>query len=177
VPLVRPEAQWSFGILADDEPSAGYHSVWRSYCNAFALRSPLRLVTAAHCVKPGELVRYLPPDGWGVDRAQVATVDLAHDTATLNVTRIGGLVGLEASASPRLGAAVWAASATFGAVTSGELRDEQSGRYVTTMGIVRGWSGSPALDQNGRAWGVVIACLTRALGECADRGAVVGGLL
>lgn len=177
VALVRQTVEWQ--DAPDSFESTGhYRLTWETYCNAFALQrgAELALVTAAHCVPTdsGE-VRYLPPDGWGIDRARVSRI--ARGVAVLTIARRGGLVGFRQAQAPELGAAVWAISSAWGEFRSGVLTDAQPwGGYRTTIGVEHGWSGSPALDAQGRAWGVVTKCETWK-GSCVAHGSAVWGLL
>lgn len=185
VMLVERVAEWQEPAISSDEfgeHTGSYSAVWRGRCNAFALeRAPggeLYLVTAAHCVRClglGGLVRYLPPDGWGVDRAAIVKLDRARDYAELQPERSGGLVPLKQGPVPGSSEPVLSVSAYFEEQAPGRSTGLLSGTmYGTTQRIERGWSGSPVLDAQGRAWGFLAKCETYQ-GKCVA-GAVVGAL-
>lgn len=134
-------------------------------CNAFAIRKDgnVYLVTAAHCtegVKLGEPVRYLAPNGWGHGIAKLTWRDTGHDQALLSPgSGARDLVPLERGPLPELGARVTGVSAYYGASTSGVVVVKLAeGFYGTTQTVVRGWSGSPVLDEQGRVWGILSRC-------------------
>ncbi len=183
--LVERVAAWQEPALSADgfaDHTGSYSSVWRGRCSAFALeRMPggdIYLVTAAHCVKPltlGAFARYLPPDGWGVDRAAIVKLDRVRDYAELSPERNGGLVALQHGPAPDSGAPVLSVSAFFEEQAPGLSKGALSGAwYGTTQRIEHGWSGSPVLDSSGRAWGFLAKCQTYK-GKCTT-GAIVGAL-
>lgn len=163
------------------EHTGVYVSAWRGRCNAFALErksGELYLVTAAHCLRErllGSVARYLPPDGWGIDRAVLVKLEPARDYAELDVSRRGGLEPLQVGPSPGNGEPVLSVSAYFEEQATGISKGELSGSWFgTTQRIEHGWSGSPVLDAQGRVWGFLAKCETYQ-GECT-RGAIAGAL-
>lgn len=162
------------------EHTGAYVAAWRGRCNAFALErksGELYLVTAAHCTPRvlGAELRYLPPDGWGIDRAVLVKLDRTRDYAELSVSRRGGLEPLQRGAAPGNGEPVLSVSAYFEEQAPGISKGELSGAYYgTTQRIEHGWSGSPVLDARGRAWGVLVKCETYQ-GKCTT-GAIAGAL-
>lgn len=182
VVLVEQVALWQEPSLSSEfEHTDTYVSAWRGRCNAFALErksGELYLVTAAHCLREralGSVVRYLPPDGWGIDRAVLVKLEPVRDYAELQPERSGGLEPLQLGPVPGSGEPVLSVSAFFQEQAPGRSIGELSGPWFgTTQSIEHGWSGSPVLDARGRAWGFVAKCNTEQ-GKCT-RGAVVGAL-
>lgn len=183
VVLVEQVAVWREPSLSDKDfgvHTGMYVPAWRGSCNAFAMTrdsGELYLVTAAHCTPRvlGAVLRYLPPDGWGVDRARLVKVDRQRDYAELQPERSGGLVSLERGPAPEVGEPVLSVSAYFEEQAQGTSTGALSGGwYGTTQHVQHGWSGSPVLDSAGRAWGFLAKCQTTQ-GKCAD-GAIAGAL-
>lgn len=183
VVLVEQAAEFQEPALSSEafgEHTGSYAAVWRGRCNAFALEraGALYLVTAAHCTTPrvlGAELRYLPPDGWGIDRAVLVKLDRTRDYAELRPERGGGLVALARGQAPGNGEPVLSVSAFFQEQAPGRSKGELSGSYYgTTQRIEKGWSGSPVLDAHGRVWGLLSKCETQE-GKCIA-GAVVASL-
>ena len=191
VVLVERAAEWREPSVSSDdfgEHTGTYVAAWHGKCNAFALArksGELYLVTALHCVREralGSVTRYLPPDGWGIDRATLVALNATRDYAELATERQGGLVALQQGPAPDDGAPVVSVSAFFeaqaqGVSTGSLLRLPGGAWYGTTQSVDHGWSGSPvfALTRDGpRVWGYLARCETY-MGKCA-RGAIVGAL-
>lgn len=180
VTLVRPVARWTWGSLASEDglTDNGFKLRYEPSCNAFAIPGGL-LMTAAHCVEgiePGGEVRYLSPDGVGHGIAKLLSVNVAADLATCEAP---GLKPLPVTSPPRDGAEVLAVSSFYGQTHYGKVLEPLgSGRYETSVSIIKGWSGSPALDAHGRVWGVVSQCRLPEPGatDCAPGAAIVTAL-
>ncbi len=125
-------------------------------CNAFAVqthRGP-KLVTAAHCLRGLDSARFLRFGGGLSDVARVTFVDLKADVAELEAP--AGMP-LLLTASTAVGASpVWAQQAWQ--ARAGQVIGTGGRFYVTTLPVAPGWSGSPVLDTEGRAVGVLVRC-------------------
>jgi hypothetical protein len=148
---------------------------WYAYCNAFAVLrgGETLLVTAAHClhgVSPGGAVAYIPPSGWGFSHAEVVMVSEGMDQALLRPEETGDLVPLAVAAPPMSMALASSVSSYFGARSSGRVTGDLGlGWRATSITIRKGWSGSPVLDTNGAAWGIVSGCsVPFGHGDCLD---------
>jgi hypothetical protein len=140
---------------------------WAGHCNAFAVDAPrvpggLLLLTARHCMLPVDgLQRYLSPDGFGHHKA-IAWSSWGHVAALLPLDDPVRLRALELSHAPPVGAPVQAVSSLHERGTQGVVLAELgSGVVETSLAVRRGWSGSPVLDEDGAAWGVVVGCQAR----------------
>lgn len=172
VTLIRPTTIESTPALGAETAgeSQGATATWRKVayvpsCNAFAITrdSNVYLATAEHCLNGynvGDTVRFEAPSGWGHDFAKVTMKDQAHDRALLSVGKDAkDLRPLVEAQPPGDGAHVTAVSAFYKATSSGVLLGNLStSYYATTQTVVRGWSGSPELDAQGRVWGIVSGC-------------------
>ncbi len=153
-------------------------------CNAFAVErdSEVYLATAAHCLADpptlGQTLRYLAPNGVGHGFARVTFLDLSGDRA-LAVATGGDLEPLREAGPPGEGAWVESVSSYYSAVSAGTVIGELSdGWHQTTQTIVFGWSGSPVLDRQGRAWGIVSKCpLASTVELAAEHGVGLGTCL
>lgn len=180
VTLVTPYAQVS-------ELGERIEHGWAPYCNAFAVKPGVPdpptlpvLVTAAHCVAKvklavGDTVRYREPSGWGLGSARVTHLDASRDYAVLELERAEGLAALELGRAPYEGAYVTSPSAFFGEAVSGQVYASGGRSFAFSGTIERGWSGSPVLDTQGRAVGVVIKCVLDDERACTD-GVIAGAL-
>ncbi len=184
VTLVEAQPEYREPGVSDDGFGQGTVTMglaWQGRCNAFALRrkagGDLYLVTAAHCLREralGAVVRYLPPDGWGVDRATLVRLDEGRDYAELTPSREGGLVALEQGPVPGPGEAVVGVSSYFEALAPGVSTGSLGGTWAgTTQRVEHGWSGSPVLS-GGKVWGFISKCELVA-GRCVQ-GTIVGVL-
>jgi S1-C subfamily serine protease len=140
---------------------------WTGYCNAFAVEAALvpgraLLLTARHCVRPVDgIQRYLSSDGIGHDKA-IPWSSWGHVAALLPLDDPVQLRALPLSHSPPVGAPVQAVSSLHETGARGVvLTDLGSGVMETSLAVRRGWSGSPVLDADGAAWGVVVSCQAR----------------
>lgn len=180
VTLVREIDEWQWAPLSSELDASGFHHRWAPHCNAFAVRGPA-LVTAAHCVsgaKVGDAIRYRAPNGVGLGVARLTRLDEAHDNAVLSVDPGEGLEPLRISAPPPVGVPVLSVSSLYGATSRGRVIEQLgSGYFETSQTIVLGWSGSPALDEHGRVWGVVRGCsILVGAAECSPGRAFVAPL-
>ncbi len=194
VTLMAQSEQWVEPALSSDGfgVSAGHMRVsYEAYCSAFAMRmaGTLRvlLVTAAHCLERGKLAvgdeaRYRTSGtiAWGLGSAIVSRIDPARDYAELEPRDVHELVPLEMGRAPEEGAYVTSPSAFFRSATAGRVQVAAivpQGRFLFSGRIAHGWSGSPVLDAQGRAVGVVTSCLVRVAlpSKCID-GVFAGAL-
>jgi len=146
-------------------------------CNAFAARAGpgvagVRLYTAAHCVREarvGDDVRYVSRELWartakGSASARVVLYDSAHDRAALTPVEYEDAQALITfaltRAAPDEGRPDVSAVCAWSGWESerGEMLARVDHLWPTTIDVVPGWSGSPALDTQGRAIGIMIAC-------------------
>ena len=130
-------------------------------CNAFELETPRgpRLVTAAHCVRdPAAPVSYLAYGAHVPRSASVESLDPLWDRAELVPAQ--PLPALEQGPVPPLGV-VWAVSGWAGWRAAAGQELGAGGDYTTTtLNVAPGWSGSPVLDVQGRAIGILVRCET-----------------
>lgn len=181
-PIATPESAWSpeprgYSVVTVAEPVLRPYNTaqhWRLYCNAFAIdRGGVTLLaTAAHCLhgkEPGELVLYVPPSGWGFATARVLYANRATDAALLQPADSDGLLPLAVAAPPAVHSRVTSTSSYFGATSRGFVTaDLGLGWRETSITIRRGWSGSPVLNTDGSAWGIVSTCtLSWGFTDCA----------
>jgi hypothetical protein len=69
---------------------------------------------------------------------------------------------LELAHAPPVGSHIEAVSSLYETSTRGVVLAELgSGVVETSLSVRRGWSGSPVLDEDGAAWGVVVGCQAR----------------
>jgi hypothetical protein len=139
---------------------------WGRYCDAFAVPAPLvpghvLLLTADHCVRRVDgIQRYLSPDGVGHGRA-IAWSSWGQVAALLPLDPVQ-LRPLELAHAPPVGSHVEAVSSLYETSARGVVVAELgSGVVETSLAVRRGWSGSPVLDEDGAAWGVVVGCQAR----------------
>ncbi len=147
-------------VEPDLEGYGSEHDRYVPTCTAFAVKrlGRVQLATAAHCVRDVLSVRYVPPSGWGLGIATVQDISEARDVAFLDVEQ-GELRPLEMAAQPGTGERVRAFSAVYDQTSLGRvLAQYEEGWYETSQTIVYGWSGSPVVDDAGRAVGVVSKC-------------------
>lgn len=151
-------------------------------CSAFAVlrAGRVRLATAKHCL-PGQpaapRLRYLAPSGWGHGLASVSYADPGSPVAYLAPDDPAGLVPFELAGPPLPGEAVTSHSEVYDADAPGLLVGQlTAGWFETSQSIVYGWSGSPALDAQGRAWGVVSKCPPEESGACRPGRTIVAAL-
>lgn len=155
-------------------------------CNAFAVRdgpglAGVKLLTAAHCVfgaRPGQdvtfnlrseltgYVRYAHPPPHmarvlridrGYDRAQLALIEL-DDAQALGRAALGCGPSLPPEGSVHAIAGVFEWSYLDGHALARITGPDSGSEYSTDLDVRPGWSGSPALDSQGRAIGIVISC-------------------
>jgi S1-C subfamily serine protease len=162
VTLVKPALQRQWAPLASEQwLDSGFRRRWVPCCNAFAVRGPL-LVTAAHCVADAELgapVRYIEPSGLGLGTAWLVSFDTADDRAVLEPAPSNNLAALATAFPPRMGEPALSVSSYYSARSEGHVVARLgSGYFETSQTIIHGWSGSPALDADGRVWGIVSHC-------------------
>ena len=138
---------------------------WHATCNAFCVQrlGTNYLITAAHCVpdqKHGDQVRYLKPNGIGHGVGKLIWTSPEHDNAVVSVDD-PDLVPLtiDAAYEPAMGDIAQSASSYYATESYGHVIGSLApGYYDTTQSIVRGWSGSPVLNENGNVWGIVSKC-------------------
>ncbi len=161
----QPEPQWG----ADGNPSWGsMRDRFEPCCSAFAVRrgGATMLMTASHCVFARRM-RYVPPSGIGLGTAELAERDTAHDVAFMAVEDPEALRPLELAAMPFEGARVRAFSPMHGVSLGRVVASLGPWAFATDQTVVRGWSGSPEVDDEGRVVGLVVQCMPRvAGGEC-----------
>lgn len=150
-------------------------------CGAFAVArlGRVQIATAAHCVRGVRVVRYVPPNGWGLALARVHYVSTERDIAFLDPEDSTGLVPLVIADVPSVGSRVRAFSPVFEQTSLGRVDEHyEGGWYETDQTIVYGWSGSPVVDALGRAVGVVAKCADTLPGQpCTPGHTLVAGLL
>lgn len=150
---------------------------WHPYCNAFAVNrgGAVMLATAAHCLheKPvGAVAHYLAPIG--VEEAFIAFRDSVSDRALL-AGDFSDLEAFDLVAPPGIGFPAVSVSSYYDARSTGAVEaDLGEGQWETSLTIRKGWSGSPVLDTQGRAWGIVVRCtLSWLTMQCRDERAFV----
>lgn len=161
VTLVHPAAR------LDEDGVEPLPPRWRGYCNAFAVSAPrvpggVLLLTADHCVRHiGSVLRYLAPNGVGHGKA-IRWGTWRGDVVALLPLAPGQLRALPTSPPPELGATVEAVSSLYdGAARGAVVASLGAGHVAASLPVQRGWSGSPVLDEDGAAWGVVVGCQAR----------------
>jgi hypothetical protein len=159
-----------FSVVTLAESKADQYALsprWNIYCNAFAVLrdGETLLVTAEHCLHDkglGDSVAYIPPSGWGLSHAEVVMLSEGMDQALLRPEEPGELIPLAVVPPPAGAAAAVSVSSYFGARSAGLVTaDLGFGWRATSITIRRGWSGSPVLDSNGAAWGIMSGCALR----------------
>lgn len=148
---------------------------WAPYCSAFGVKrlGRVQLATAAHCVPEGASeVSYRQT--LGVAKARVSYISEARDVAYLDP--MGETPQTIERAQVLLGSRVRAFT-SGGAVSDGRVTaDYVLGFFETSTTIRRGWSGSPVVDDDGRAIGLVAKCQTGGGLDCAPGNAIVARL-
>jgi hypothetical protein len=152
----------------------------RPICGAFAVRdgTRVRLITAAHCVpglKPGEPLRFATRRQWSAtsdgvssgtvlwndpdrDRAEFVASD-DHDAEALArvALEIGPALSYERihTIGPSFD------YARLDGRVLGGVSSNLGAYWSTDLDITFGWSGSPVIDAQGRAIGIVVSCQAR----------------
>ncbi len=160
----QPMPQWSGA-----SPSWGrMRDTFEPVCTAFAVRrhGATVLMTAAHCVFARRM-RYMPPNGVGLGMATLQHRDEAHDIAFMTPEDSAGLQPLELAAMPTVGERVRAFSPMHGVSLGCVTASLGPWAFETDQTVVRGWSGSPEVDDEGRVVGLVVQCDARESdGQC-----------
>lgn len=134
-------------------------------CNAFCVRDvdAKYLVTAAHCVEGlsiGSRFNYLEPNGAGYGEATLEWVGVTGDRA-IATFKDNSLVPLRVNAGyePSGGDLAITFSSLYSQASSGHVIGELTNLwYDTNQTIDFGWSGSPVVNEDGDAWGIVSMC-------------------
>ncbi len=136
---------------------------WQDHCSAFAVstKSGTMLITAAHCLpNNGGInteIAYIPPNGWGHDKAVVTWINNVDDLAVLSPENPKSLVPIKITDAPTKGEYIYSTSSIFGKTNGKMIYDVGPTRIETDLNVEHGWSGSPALTKNG-VFGVLILC-------------------
>lgn len=137
-------------MLAENGAEAGHCTAWKAAEN--------RVFTAGHCCKDG-FSYYFADTG---EHLTVLADDDKHDVCVLEGKMPGAPVPL-ASRDPEIGDFVWTAGyPIFPFVVSGGFWSGRAfiddGTYGVSSAVARpGSSGSPLLDENGKAVGMIVA--------------------
>jgi hypothetical protein len=139
-------------------------------CSAFAIVHDQRttLVTAAHCAPGAAPIRYLPRDpNWTIGHGLAYPLARDGDIALLAPSVPDWLTALRVGPAPLVGDEVNGGhvAAWLGATA-----------FETTQSVGPGDSGSPVLNANGEAVGVVIRCHADDTGRCLPGHAVAAAL-
>jgi hypothetical protein len=147
------------------EEPCSYADSYAPRCAAFALvrAGQTMLVTASHCVPESATnltpLRFLAPSGWGHGLAYLLERNDAADVAFLALGEPDMVTPLRKGKSPLVGESVWSYNPSYRERSDGKVTSWLSGDFFeTTQTVDKGWSGSPVLNANGDAVGVVSQC-------------------
>lgn len=154
----------SHGAVRANDPIVVIQRAGEMVCSGFAI-SEHEIVTAAHCVEPGETVRIVTHEQYdttasATTRAEIIYHDPNRDIAVLATP--GTFSFPIHIREPVVGENVTVVSALFGWVHSDGEVLFSSGLFADTdVTIQKGWSGSPVIGFDGAAVGIVSRCMAK----------------